>query len=118
MTSDESSCLEGLYLSDGAAHGPPNVFPCRERESESDSRRDFNPPQFGLDTPNAVGAPNLSTLAPKPRLARSKIIFSGIEVLKIVGRVSAPEICPYVALVTSGRLCSNSQNTHGPVAQR
>ena len=47
-----------------------------------------------------------------------KIIFNGIEVLKIIGRVSAPKICPDVALVTGGRLCSNSQNTHGPVAQR
>ena len=70
------------------------------------------------DTPATVRAPNLSRLPPKRRLSRSKIIFNGIEVLKINGRVSAPKICPYVALVTSGRLCSNSQNRHGPVAQR
>ncbi len=70
------------------------------------------------DTPATVRAPNLSRLPPKRRLSRSEIIFNGIEVLKINGRASAPKICPYVALVTSGRLCSNSQNRHGPVAQR
>jgi hypothetical protein len=64
------------------------------------------------------GSAKLIYTAAETSPVSKQIIFNGIEVLKIIGRVSAPKICPDVALVTSGRLCSNSQNTHGPVAQR
>jgi len=40
-------------------------------QSASDSRRDFNPPESGPDTPAIARAPNLSRLPPKRRLSRS-----------------------------------------------
>jgi hypothetical protein len=76
MTSYGSSYLAALCLSDGADYRSPSRFSnaLAGGEFASDSRRDFNPPQFGPDTPAAVGASNLSRLPPKRRLSRSNRI--------------------------------------------